>query len=168
MDKVQAAPDEHRKEVVDPYIESTGYWQDASVDLSDDAAWKTTAMGWGVHPEGIRRVLNYIQAEYNPRGGIIVTENGVAVEEAGVAEALKDIERAVYLKRYLTEVHKAVVKDDVNVRGYFVNSLLDSFEWGHGFTKKFGLHYVNFETLERVPKMSANWLGEVIRRNRLE
>jgi beta-glucosidase/6-phospho-beta-glucosidase/beta-galactosidase len=65
-------------------------------------------------------------------------------------------------------VHKAVVKDDVNVRGYFVNSLLDSFEWGHGFTKKFGLHYVNFETLERVPKMSANWLGEVIRRNRLE
>ena len=85
----------------DPYIESTGYWQDASVDQSDDIAWKTTAMGWGVHPEGIRKMLNYIQTEYNPKGGIVITENGVAVDEGCVEEAMKDIERAVYLKRYL-------------------------------------------------------------------
>ena len=65
------------------------------------------------------------------------------------------------------EVHRAIVKDDVNVRGYFVNSLLDSFEWGYGFTKKFGLHYVDLTTFERVPKMSANWYAEVIKRNRL-
>ena len=52
----------------DPYIESTGYWQDISVDQSDDDVWKTTDMGWGVHPEGMRKMLNYIQKEYNPKG----------------------------------------------------------------------------------------------------
>jgi beta-glucosidase/6-phospho-beta-glucosidase/beta-galactosidase len=57
----------------DPYIESTGYWQDISVDQSDDDVWKTTDMGWGVYPEGMRKMLNYIQKEFNPRGGIIIT-----------------------------------------------------------------------------------------------
>ena len=65
--------------------------------------------------QGLRKVLNYIQAEYNPKGGVVITENGVAVREDGVDDALKDIERAVYLKRYLTEVHKALVLDDVDV-----------------------------------------------------
>ena len=74
----------------------------------------------------------------------------------------------MYLKRYLTEVHKAILKDDVDVRGYFVWSLLDNFEWGYGFTKKFGLHYVDMQTLERIPKMSANWYAEVCKKNRLE
>ena len=49
-----------------------------------------------------------------------------------------------------------------------MRSLLDAFEWGDGLAKKFGLHYVDFETLERVPKMSAHWYAEVIKRNRLE
>jgi len=48
----------------DPYIESTGYWQDISVDQSDDDVWKTTDMGWGVYPEGMRKMLNYIQVGY--------------------------------------------------------------------------------------------------------
>jgi len=152
----------------DPYIESTGYWQDICVDQSDDDTWKTTDMGWGVWPEGMRKMLNYIQKEYNPRGGTIILENGCAVHEEDEDEALKDIERAVYLKRYLTEVHKAILKDDVDVRGYFVWSLLDNFEWGYGFTKKFGLHYVDMQTLERIPKMSANWYAEVCKKNRLE
>ena len=65
-------------------------------------------------------------------------------------------------------MHKAILNDDVDVRGYFVWSLLDNFEWGYGFTKKFGLHYVDFDTLERLPKMSAQWYAEVIRKNRLE
>eukprot|EP00775_Hariotina_reticulata_P002379 gene2379-2684_t len=152
----------------DPYIESTGYWQDISVDQSDDDVWKTTDMGWGVYPQGMRKMLNYIQREYNPKGGIIITENGCAVAEEDVDEAVKDIERAVYLKRYLTEVHKALLHDDVDVRGYFVWSLLDNFEWGYGYQKKFGLHYVDLQTLERIPKMSANWYAEVIKKNRLD
>jgi hypothetical protein len=53
----------------DPYIESTGYWQDVSVDQSDDDVWKTTDMGLGVHPEGIRKVLGYIQVR-NPYNGL--------------------------------------------------------------------------------------------------
>lgn len=98
----------------------------------------------------------------------MITENGCAVAEDDVDEALKDIERAVYLKRYLTEVHKAILHDDVDVRGYFVWSLLDNFEWGYGYTKKFGLHYVDMQTLERIPKMSANWYAEVVKKNRLD
>eukprot|EP00878_Enallax_costatus_P000354 GHUV01000438.1.p1 GENE.GHUV01000438.1~~GHUV01000438.1.p1 ORF type:complete len:909 (+),score=324.27 GHUV01000438.1:86-2812(+) len=152
----------------DPYIESTGYWQDISVDQSDDDVWKTTDMGWGVYPEGMRKMLNYIQREYNPKGGIIITENGCAVAEEDEEESLKDIERAVYLKRYLTEVHKAILHDDVDVRGYFVWSLLDNFEWGYGYQKKFGLCYVDMQTLERIPKMSSNFYTEVIKKNRLE
>ncbi|KAF6260086.1 glycosyl hydrolase family 1-domain-containing protein [Scenedesmus sp. NREL 46B-D3] len=171
-----ADPAEHKAQLVDdddeahadPYIESTGYWQDISVDQSDDEVWKTTDMGWGVHPEGLRKMLKYIQREFNPRGGIIITENGCAVAEDDEAEALKDIERAVYLKRYLTEVHKALLHDNVDVRGYFVWSLLDNFEWGYGYQKKFGLHYVDLQTLERIPKLSANWYAEVIKKNRLE
>ena len=54
------------------------------------------------------------------------------------------------------------------MRGYFVNSLLDGFEWGDGFSKKFGLTHVDFRTLERTPKMSANWFAEVVKRNRIE
>jgi beta-glucosidase/6-phospho-beta-glucosidase/beta-galactosidase len=61
-------------------------------------------MGWGVYPEGMRKMLRYIQSEYNPPGGIIITENGCAVAERSVDEAMRDIERAAYLKRYLTEV----------------------------------------------------------------
>jgi hypothetical protein len=152
----------------DPYIESTGYWQDMSVDRTGDAAWKTTATGAGVHPEGIRRAIGYVMAEYAPRGGVMVTENGVAVDEGGRDEAVKDIERAVFLKRYLTEVHRAIVKDGADVRGYFVRSLLDDFGWRDGYGAKYGLCHVDFKTLERVPKMSANWFAEVAKRNRLE
>jgi len=65
-------------------------------------------------------------------------------------------------------VHRALIKDDVDVRGYCVWSLMDNFSWEHGYTKKFGLHYVNFKTLERVPKMSANWYAEVVKKNRLD
>lgn len=68
----------------------------------------------------------------------------------------------------LPQVHKALLHDDVDVRGYFVWSLLDNFEWSYGFQKKFGLHYVDLQTLERVPKMSANWYAEVVKKNRLD
>eukprot|EP00877_Chromochloris_zofingiensis_P007969 jgi/Chrzof1/3425/Cz12g24240.t1 len=165
--KVQVLDDDEEPPE-DPYIESTGYWQDISVDQTDDDAWKITDMGWGIHPEGIRKMLDYIQREYNPRGGIIITENGVAVREGELDDSLKDIDRAVYIKNYLREVHKAILTDDVDVRGYFVWSLLDNFEWGYGYTKKFGLHHVDLNTLERTPKLSANFFTEVIKKNRLE
>ena len=54
------------------------------------------------------------------------------------------------------------------MRGYFVWSLVDNFEWGYGFTKKFGLIYCDMDSLERIPKMSAHWYSEVVRKNRLE
>ena len=122
-------------------------------------------MGWGVHAPGIRRVIAHVQRAFEPKGGILITENGAAVREGA---SLDDKERVAYLKAYLSEVHKAIVNDDADVRGYFVWSLLDNFEWGHGFSKRFGLVHVDFATLERTPKASAAWYSEVIARNRIE
>ena len=65
-------------------------------------------------------------------------------------------------------MHRAINKDGADVRGYFVRSLLDDFEWGHGYCKKWGLLHVDFSTMERTPKLSANWYTEVARRNTLE
>ncbi len=82
------------------------------------------------------------------------------------AQALQVITRP--LPRPAPQVHKSIVHDDVDVRGFFAWSLLDNFEWGYGFTKKFGLHHVDMATLERTPKASAHWFAKVVQRNRLE
>ena len=72
--------------------------------------------------------------------------------------------RLDYLDGYLGECHQAI-QNGVNLSGYFVWSLLDNFEWASGYDKRFGIHYVDFETLERVPKASAKWFAKVIEDN---
>ena len=74
--------------------------------------------------------------------------------------ALNDDRRVAYLRGYLEECHQAI-EEGVDLRGYFCWTLMDNFEWAHGYDKRFGLHYVDFETLERVPKKSAKWYGQV-------
>ncbi|TXG48440.1 hypothetical protein EZV62_027734 [Acer yangbiense] len=121
--------------------------------------WQAASEWLYVVPWGIRKALNYIAQTYN-NPIIYVTENGMDDEEDDTSplhEMLDDKMRVKYYKRYLTEVSQAI-KDGADVRGYFAWSLLDNFEWAQGYTKRFGLVYVDYKNgLTRHPKSSAYW-----------
>jgi beta-glucosidase len=119
-------------------------------------AGPTTSMGWEVYPDAIYEVLTRLHSEYETPP-IYVTENGAAFADVRAADgSVDDPERIVYLAGYVDAVARAMA-EGVPVRGYFVWSLLDNFEWSYGYTQRFGLIYVDFETLERVPKSSFEW-----------
>ncbi|GAB4835340.1 Beta-glucosidase 42 [Ancistrocladus abbreviatus] len=118
-----------------------------------------------VVPWGIRKTLNYIAHKYcNPP--IYVTENGMDDEEnhsAQLHEMLDDKLRVLYFKGYLAAVAQSI-KDGTDVRGYFVWSLLDNFEWCQGYAKRFGLVYVDYKNgLSRHPKSSAYWFMKFLK-----
>jgi beta-glucosidase len=96
-----------------------------------------------------------------------VTENGAAYDDVvGPGGRVDDRDRIGYLDRYLEAVSRAIA-EGVPVHGYFVWSLLDNFEWAEGFARRFGIVYVDYETLERVPKSSFGWYRDVIAAGRL-
>jgi beta-glucosidase len=125
-----------------------------------------TDMGWEVYPTGLTDLLVRVHREYAP-GPIYITENGAAYstgpDEAG---AIHDTARQRYLYSHIAATLRAI-ELGVPVSGYFVWSLLDNFEWAHGYTKRFGIVWTNYETLERTPKKSAHWCREVFAQNRL-
>lgn len=125
---------------------------------------ETTDMGWEVTPEALHERLVDLKENYgNPV--VYVTENGAAYPEPDQVDGtLEDLDRISYLRRHIAEVHRAI-EDGADVRGYFVWSLLDNFEWAEGYEKRFGIVHVDFETLERTPKRSFHWFGDVIRAN---
>ncbi|CAD7695191.1 unnamed protein product [Ostreobium quekettii] len=144
---------------------SVGWFCDQGSQWSNDPNWAVTDMGWAIVPWGLRKMVGWIQKRYRPPGGIIVTENGCACKEQDAAVAKCDKLRVEYLRGYISELHKAIAEDGVDCRGYFVWSLLDNFEWAFGYTKRFGIHWVNFDTLERVPKESSKWFAKVVATN---
>jgi len=79
--------------------------------------------------------------------------------------AVNDTRRIDFIRRYLGACHAAIHEDGVDLRGYFVWTLMDNFEWALGYSKRFGLHHVDFATGRRTPKASAGWYAEVMRRN---
>jgi beta-glucosidase len=123
-----------------------------------------TAMGWSIDPTGLEELLLRLHREY-PGVPLLVTENGAAFDDyPDEAGAVHDGERVRYLQEHLTAVHR-VIAGGVQVRGYFLWSLLDNFEWTYGYSKRFGIFYVDFETQRRVPKESARWYREVLAAN---
>ncbi len=121
-----------------------------------------TDMGWEVHPRGLYETLVRLHRDYAPKA-IHVTENGAAFTDADVREApIADPRRVAYLREHLLAAHRAI-EDGVPLRGYFVWSLMDNWEWSLGYAKRFGLHRVDFETQRRVARDSAAWYGEVAR-----
>ena len=116
----------------------------------------TTQMGYEYWPQGV---------EYCARRAAAMTGVPVLLTESGIATD-DDAERITYLAEVLRGVRRAL-DDGVDIRGYFVWSLLDNFEWSHGFAPKFGLHSVDRVTFARRPKPSASWFGTVARANRL-
>ena len=137
-----------------------GIFKDQNVYLKEDPSWEQTHTGWSIVPWGCRKLLGWISERYD-RPPIYITENGCAMSGENDREvALNDDRRVAYLRGYLEECHQAI-EEGVDLRGYFCWTLMDNFEWAHGYDKRFGLHYVDFETLERVPKKSAKWYGQV-------
>jgi beta-glucosidase len=123
-----------------------------------------TEMGWEVCAPALRRMLVKINNDYH-LPPIYITENGSAFKDEISADGkIHDPRRLDYLKQHFIQTRLAM-QDGVDVRGYFVWSLLDNFEWGHGFTKRFGLVHVDFETQKRIVKDSGEWYAEVIRIN---
>lgn len=97
---------------------------------------------------------------------IYISENGASADDPVVDGRVDDADRVMYLRNYVGQFHRAVA-EGYPLKGYFLWSLMDNFEWADGYTKRFGIHYVDFATQKRTPKLSAAWYKEVIRRNRL-
>ncbi len=123
-----------------------------------------TEMGWEVFPGGLTVILLRIVEDYGPKN-IYVTENGIALpDQADGSGRVSDPRRIAFLRSHLLAAHRAI-EAGVPLRGYFHWSLMDNFEWGHGYTKTFGLFRVDFDTLERTPKESAHWYRDAIAAN---
>jgi beta-glucosidase len=119
-----------------------------------------TAVGWEVYPDGLYELLLRMHEEYAPPP-LFITENGAAFGDVRRNGTVDDPERTSYLDRHLDAVARAI-RDGVRVDGYFVWSLLDNFEWARGYAPRFGLVYVDYGTLERVPKQSYHWYRDFI------
>jgi beta-glucosidase len=123
-----------------------------------------TEMGWNIAPDGLEELLVSLH-EQLPGQSLMVTENGAAfpdrVVESDAGKRVPDADRVDYLNRHFTAAHRAIARG-VPLHGYFVWSLLDNFEWGYGYTKRFGIVRVDYETQERIVKDSGRWLHELI------
>jgi beta-glucosidase len=118
-------------------------------------------MDWEVYPDGLYELLVRVHDEYRPPA-IFITENGAAFGDIRSHDGrVRDPERQSYIERYIGAVGRAVAAG-VPVKGYFVWSFLDNFEWAYGYAKRFGLVFVDYPTLERVPKESFWWYRDFI------
>ncbi|MFE2231113.1 GH1 family beta-glucosidase [Streptomyces sp. NPDC059442] len=125
-----------------------------------------TAMDWPVDASGLHELLVRLRDEL-PGVPLLITENGAAYDDYADPEGVvHDPERVEYLDAHLEAVHRAIA-DGADVRGYFLWSLLDNFEWAYGYGKRFGIVHVDFASQRRTPKDSARWYAEVIGRGGL-
>jgi beta-glucosidase len=118
-----------------------------------------------VTPRGLGDLLIRLRDSYETLPPLLVTENGAAYDDPPAPDGtIDDRRRIAYLDAHIREVHRAIAAG-VEVDGYFVWSLLDNFEWAQGYSKRFGLIHVDYETLARTPRASATWYRGVIARN---
>jgi beta-glucosidase len=129
----------------------------ASPLLADD---EVTEMGWPVDADGIRRLMRWLRDTYPGLPPVYVTENGRASADPVLGGAVDDGDRIRYLDGHLRALAQAV-EEGVDVRGYFVWTLLDNFEWAAGYAKRFGLVHVDYDTQARLPKASFDWYREL-------
>ncbi|KEI72610.1 GH1 family beta-glucosidase [Endozoicomonas elysicola] len=123
--------------------------------------YRYTAMDWEIYPEGFNELLTLMRAEYgNPP--VYITENGAAYFDKVDHGIVSDQPRISYLRSHIHEVLKAR-QEGTDVRGYFAWSLLDNFEWAKGFSTRFGLVHVDYESGKRTIKNSGYWLQQQIR-----
>ena len=123
-----------------------------------------TSMGWEIYPSGLTESLRWVTARYG-KIPLFVTENGAAFVDPDPADGLvRDPRRRAYLQRHI-EAARDALASGVDLRGYYAWSLLDNFEWAHGYSQRFGIVFVDYRTLERTPKESALYYRDVVASN---
>ncbi|HYK04322.1 MAG TPA: GH1 family beta-glucosidase [Thermoanaerobaculia bacterium] len=129
----------------------------------DNPRTTVTEVGWEVFAEGLTKTLTWVRDRYGDLP-LYITENGAAFYDPPVAfnGRIEDPLRVDYLRDHIRAVRTAM-RQGVNVRGYYVWSLLDNFEWALGYAKRFGIIHVDYETLKRTPKASARYYADVIK-----
>jgi beta-glucosidase len=137
-----------------------------------DQAWSVpqpgpyTDMGWRIEPSSFRDLLTRVARDY-PEVPLMVTENGCAYADGPDERGrVADVRRIGYLHDHLAAVHGAI-EDGADIRGYYLWSFMDNFEWSLGYAKRFGIVHVDYDTLERTPKDSARWYAAVAAANAL-
>jgi beta-glucosidase len=124
-------------------------------------------MGWRIEPPAMTELLLRLHRDY-PDVPLVITENGAAYDDVVAPDGqVHDADRTEYLRTHLGAVHDAI-KAGVDVRGYYLWSLMDNFEWAWGFSKRFGIVHVDFATQQRTIKDSGHWYRSVIAANALD
>jgi len=146
------------------HMSSAAVWPGTDLACSVPQPGPMTDMGWAIHPNGLTRLLARLHRDY-PDMPLVVTENGAAYADSRSADGdVHDPDRIAYVRDHLLAVHEAI-DAGVDVRGYYVWSLLDNFEWAWGYQRRFGIVFVDFETQRRIPKQSAKFYTDVVRAN---
>lgn len=125
-----------------------------------EADLQRTTMGWEIYPSGLSSLLTRFRDDYE-LPPVYITENGAAFPDKLVDGAVHDEDRRDYLERHIAAVAEALAAG-VPLRGYFVWSLMDNFEWAQGYSQRFGLVWIDYETQERILKDSARWFASEI------
>jgi beta-glucosidase len=132
-----------------------------------DPSLPASQLGWEIFPDGLYDLLTALTREYGPLP-LYVTENGLSVDDRiGADGAVDDPDRIDFLRDHFGAAQRAI-DDGVDLRGYFVWSLMDNFEWAFGYRPRFGLVYVDYPTQRRIPKASAAWYRRIIEWNGLD
>ncbi|HZU67542.1 MAG TPA: beta-glucosidase [Ktedonobacteraceae bacterium] len=120
-----------------------------------------TEMGWEIYPSGLANILTRLNREYGPKA-LLVTESGAAFNDQwDGGHTVHDSQRTQYLREHIATLEQ-VVAQGVPVKGYFVWSLTDNFEWGEGYSKRFGLVYIDYPTQRRIVKDSGYWYASFL------
>jgi beta-glucosidase len=150
----------------DDYWQAPSSWPGSEHVRFHGRGLPVTAMGWEIDASGLLDTLRRVNEEYTHLP-LYVTENGAAFDdEIGPDGSVDDPQRRDYFEQHLRACHQAI-NEGIPLRGYFAWSLMDNYEWSWGYTRRFGMVYVDYPTQRRIPKMSSRWYAEVTRRNGL-
>jgi beta-glucosidase len=149
------------------YVRADGSAKGYAIE-KNPASYPHMASPWlTLGPECIYWGVRNVSELWKPKA-LFITENGTSSDDVLTPEGrVEDTDRVMYLRNHLTHLHRAAA-EGYPIKGYFLWSLMDNFEWTDGYSKRFGIHYVDFKTEKRTPKMSAAWYKDVIAKNAVE
>ena len=146
------------------YVRAAPEAKSGFVVVEPPASYPTMSLPWlKVGPEGLYWALRLTSEIWKPKA-LYVSENGAVSDDKVIDGRIDDLDRVMYLRNYVGQMQRAVAEGHP-VKGYFIWSLMDNFEWAEGFSKRFGVHYTDYATQRRIPKLSATWYKALIAKN---